>query len=287
MELALGTAQFGMNYGIQGNGKPSIKRSLGILNVAYAAGIHTFDTAFAYGTAEDVLREFLRQPQIDIMKTRIVSKVNSDIKKLEISLKMSLDRMELNCLEGYLFHDANQIFDPAAVSAMEVLKAKGLTKKIGVSIYTPIQAMKALEYAAIDIIQVPYNVFDRRLNLCGFFEKAKEKGVTIYARSALLQGLLVMEPERLPEHMAFAVPYLREFRNVCNQNGLEPFDAAVQYVLQNDYIDYLVFGVDNIEQLQQFIRLYFNSKPIDVVSGFNNIFNAVEDKLIMPNLWGK
>lgn len=68
MKLVLRTVQSGMKYGIQGNRQPSIERSLEILNTAYAAGIHIFHTACSYGTAEDVLRKFLAQPEIDRFK---------------------------------------------------------------------------------------------------------------------------------------------------------------------------------------------------------------------------
>lgn len=285
MKLALGTVQFGMNYGIQGNTQPNIKQALEILNTAYASGIHTFDTASAYGTAEEVLGEFFKQPEINISKISIISKFSSDLEELKSSIIKSIARLGIKCLEGYLFHNAHYIFDPAAVSALDRLKEKGLTKKIGVSIYTPIQAMKALEYDSIDIIQIPYNVFDRRLDACGFFEHAKEKGVTIQARSALLQGLLVMEPEQLPGHMTFAAPYLREFQIICKENGIKPFDAAVQYVLQHGSIDYIVFGVNNLDHLKQFITLYLKGVPINIRSIFESAFNETEDKLVMPNLW--
>ncbi len=285
MKLALGTVQFGMNYGIQTNGQPKIKQSIEILNKAYAAGICCFDTASAYGTAEKVLGEFLRQPQIEAEKLSVISKFNLNIEELESCINQSLCRLGIDCLDGYMFHDANNIFDPAAVSALEGLKIKGLTRKIGVSIYTPIQAMKALEYDAIDIIQVPYNVFDRRLDKCGFFKKAKEQGVIVYARSSLLQGLLAMKPEEIPEYMSFSLPYLRKFQNDCLESGLKPFEAAVQYVLQHEYIDYIVFGVDNIAHLEEYITLSSKTMPVNARQLFKDSFTEVEDKLVMPNLW--
>lgn len=285
MKFALGTVQFGMNYGIQANEQPNIKQSIEILNKAYAAGICCFDTASAYGIAEKVLGEFLKQPHIKAEKISVISKCNLNIEELEACIKQSLCRLEIDCLEGYMFHNADYIFHPTAVNALEILKIKGLTKKIGVSVYTPVQAMKALEYDAIDIIQVPYNIFDRRLDNCGFFNKAKEQDVIIYARSSLLQGLLVMKPEELPEYMSFAAPYLRKFQNDCLKNGIKPFEAAIQYVLQHEYIDYIVFGVDNIAQLEEYISLSSKTMPVDVRQLFKDSFHEVEDKLVMPNLW--
>lgn len=286
MKLVLGTVQLGMNYGIQGHGQPSIEQALEILNTAYTAGVHTFDTASAYGTAEDVLGVFLNQPQIDKSLLKIISKFNSSIDKLEENIQICLASTGVKCLEGYMFHDAHYIFDAAAVRALERLKENNLTRKIGVSTYTPIQAMKALEYESIDIIQVPYNVFDRRLNACGFFESAKEKGVEVHARSVLLQGLLMMEPEHLPDHMTFALPYLKEFHRICDKYGVDTFSTAVKFVMYQSMIDYIVFGVDNILQLKQYISL---DKKINHVLIKDLTENCVctDDKVLMPNLWEK
>ena len=45
-ELCLGTVQFGMDYGIQGNGQPDVSKAVEIINTAY-------------GSAESVLNIFI------------------------------------------------------------------------------------------------------------------------------------------------------------------------------------------------------------------------------------
>ena len=53
MRLALGTAQFGMNYGIANKtGKLSDKEIKRILNYALLKGINTIDSAEVYGDCE-------------------------------------------------------------------------------------------------------------------------------------------------------------------------------------------------------------------------------------------
>lgn len=118
-------------------------------------------------------------------------------------------KLNIPRLEAFLFHNAEYIFDEAAVRALYCACQEGMAEKIGVSIYTPQEAMKALEYGEIEVIQIPYNVFDQRLDKCGFFEKAKKKGVEVYARSSMLQERLLMDLEGLPERMCFAKTYLR------------------------------------------------------------------------------
>ena len=73
--LILGTVQLGMKYGLHNtHGQPTTEESFSILDAALAAGIDTLDTAWAYGTAEDVLGAWLRARSL-AGKVRIISKM--------------------------------------------------------------------------------------------------------------------------------------------------------------------------------------------------------------------
>ena len=55
-KLVLGMVQLGLNYGINNRrGKPSKGESFSILDRAFEGGIRIFDTAAAYGNAEEIL----------------------------------------------------------------------------------------------------------------------------------------------------------------------------------------------------------------------------------------
>ena len=82
MKLGLGTAQFGMAYGVANtNGQPAIETVAQVLHVARANGIQMLDTAISYGDSEAVLGElgvsdFLlvtKIPEIPIYKTDIAA----------------------------------------------------------------------------------------------------------------------------------------------------------------------------------------------------------------------
>lgn len=288
-KLCLGTVQFGMNYGIQGNGQPDLQKAVEILITAYNAGIVTFDTAAAYGSAEHVLNSFLSQQCIDREKVRIISKTQSADSQIINDAQCSLSNLGIDYLDGCLLHDAELVFNEEAVQNLKQLKETGIAMKVGISVYTPKQAQKCLDYDYVDIIQAPYNILDRRLDKYDFFAKAKEKGLDVYVRSVLLQGLLMMKPETLPAHMKFAESYLRKYQNICDKNGIGYFDCAVGYVLEHPDIDYIVFGVDNLAQLNQYISLYSNTdrSKRNIVEMFGSVFDNVEEKVIMPNLWNK
>ena len=57
-KISLGTAQFGMDYGItNSDGKPSLDKARGIIKKAKSLGIKNIDTASVYGTSETILGE--------------------------------------------------------------------------------------------------------------------------------------------------------------------------------------------------------------------------------------
>lgn len=286
-KLCLGTVQFGMDYGIQGNGQPDLSKAIEILTTAYDAGIRTYDTASAYGNAEHVLNIFLSQSSIHRKNVRIISKTKSSDLQILNDAKSSLENIGIPYLDGCLLHDADLVFSSNAVQNMRCLKETGMTKEIGVSVYTPEQALKCLDYDFVDIIQVPYNIMDRRLDKCNFFTKAKSLGLDIYVRSVLLQGLLMMNTSKLPPNMKFAEPYIQQYQTICKNNGITTFEGAVGYVLQHGDIDYLVFGVDNLNQLKEYIAYSRKQEEKEIWKIFRGYFTDMPDKLLMPNLWSK
>ncbi|USF26724.1 Aldo-keto reductase YhdN [Firmicutes bacterium ASF500] len=295
MELCLGTVQFGTQYGIQGNARPRKQEVFDIITDALAHGIHWFDTASAYGTAEELLGDYIEEHPGISKEINIASKLAPNAltnipteKKREIILSKiqeSLNRLHRQQLDVYMFHNASHIFDEEAVAALDAVRHEGLARSIGVSVYTPLEAMKALSYPQIEVIQVPYNVFDRRLDQCGFFVEAKKKNVTVFARSSLLQGLAVMDANRLPAHMEFASPYLKVFHSICDSASSSPLHAAISSVAGHPGIDYLLFGVDNQDQLSNYLSFVSKPLPQEVESALRAAFDKVEEKLVNPSLW--
>ena len=295
MNFCLGTVQFGINYGIQGNGQPQHEVVYDMLSYAIEHGIEQFDTASAYGEAEDVLGSYVRSFPDKAVSMNIVSKLKPDAfvnvyknewaKVAVENAKESLNRLGISHFSAYLFHNASFIFDKDAVNALNAVKNEGLASRIGVSVYTPEEAMKALEYPQIGAIQIPYNLFDRRLDKCGFFKLTKEKGIVVYARSSLLQGLAVMDPDTLPERVAFAKDYLLEFDAICQAFSVSKLKAAIAYVTQKQGIDYVVFGVDNQQQLEEYISLDHTTLPEEMVKHIDRVFDDTPEKLVNPVLW--
>lgn len=295
MKLILGTAQLGLNYGINNNaGKPSRGDSLAILDRAWAQGIKIFDTAHAYGDAEEILGEFIasrnlrdkvsviskfRPPEGEHHRQEIVGLIASEVKK-------SLAKLRIDRLDGYLLHNPRDIYTQEVMEALRHCRDIGLVRNIGASVYEEPDALYAVKSGLINYIQIPYNVFDQRLDQTDFFRIAKDNQVKVLARSVFLQGLILMQGADMPDWLHEAKRYLREFDGIIKQHNLTREQAALLFVYDNKNIDYVVLGVDDIEQLDRNIKTIKESGSRDECwAELKNRFVNIEEIIISPNLW--
>jgi len=277
MNLCLGTVQFGMDYGVQGNKRPLLSESLRMLDYAAANGIDTFDTAAGYAIAEEIIGVWIEKNPGLRNRVKIISKA------APCDLRQSLVRMGLDFLDGYLLHNPKDIFDDTIVDELVRLKKDGLAKKIGVSVYEHNEALHAI--SKVGLIQLPYNILDRRMQCV--FTAAEKSDCTIHARSAFLQGLLLMKPENLPSFLLAARPILRDIDALCAAAGLSRKQLAIGYVKQTAGISHLVFGVDNLEQLKEFIHIFNQDCDSAVINEVAKKFENIDEDIIMPNRWRK
>lgn len=178
--LCLGTVQFGMHYGIRNalGRQPTDEEVFSILDAALSYGICEYDTASAYGTAEEVLGRYgVTQKNVNGVPVRITSKLHPDNAHEEESVLSeiceSLRRLHaerIHCC--YMLHRADDMERSTIMAGLIRAKNAGLIEAIGVSIYDPEEAFRAIQNPHIEIIQVPYNALDQRLDAARFFEKA-------------------------------------------------------------------------------------------------------------------
>lgn len=278
--LAIGTVQFGIDYGISNSiGKTSLQEVGRILSKALTVGINTIDTASVYGNSEEVLGN------CNIESFNITSKFPASIKSataLQQSIDSSLLKLRTNSLYGYLAHDADSLLNnPYMWQSMLELRQKGSVQKIGYSLYTPAQLEKLLLLNFVpQIVQVPYNFLDRRFEK--YFYQLKSMGCEIHVRSAFLQGLFFLNPDILNIFFKDIKPLLVEIRNkLIDNNSIAGF--LLNFVLENKQIDKLVFGVNSLAQLEANILQIQSNKSYTTIE-FNGVVN---EDILMPNKWPK
>ncbi|KHM52660.1 hypothetical protein NZ47_03410 [Anaerovibrio lipolyticus] len=295
--LCLGTVQFGMDYGIKGQKQPSVEKAVEMLDYATQNGIDTIDTANAYGTAEDVVGTFLKKKTVSRDKLFIISKFKPNLldevkpdeyyKIMRENLENTLSRLRTDYLDSYLLHSARYVFNDEIIDTLNRMKQDGLVRRVGVSVYEPEEAKKCIERPNVEFMQLPYSIFDQRMEKAGVFEAANDDNIQIHSRSAFIQGLILMDEDEVPTFLAKAKPIVRKIDILCQRHGISRISLAMNYVKQQSRISHLVFGVDNIEQLKENIHIYQEDISKDIIYDIAKEFRDIEADIVMPSLWKK
>ncbi len=245
-KLVLGTVQFGLQYGVNSAGRPSEEAVKDILREARRGGIQCLDTSSAYGNAEEVLGRCL--PEADAF--HVVSKYPKGETPVGPMFAASLKRLGVPSLYGYLLHHF-EVYrgNPAVWDEFVALKEAGKVKKIGFSLYSPEELECILDrHSPFDLLQVPFNIFDRKF--LPYMKELHEKGVEIHVRSTFLQGIFFKDRNALPEKLQPLRKYLLALDDFSRATGMSVAEIALNSNLQNPYIDGVLIGVDNLQQLR-------------------------------------
>ena len=295
VKLCIGTVQFGMDYGVQGGTRPPVQEAVSMLDFAVKNGVDAIDTAAAYGTAEEVVGEFLAKKTLPRDTVQIISKFGTGIfdgvdassyaKALRAAAEISLKRLRTDYLDAYICHVPTAAGDLTIIEAMAVLKASGLVRHVGFSVYDPDQAQTCLTADVVDFIQSPFSFLDRRMETSGALAAASAKGVDLHTRSAFVQGLMLMDVAKIPERLAATRPVISDLEAACAEAGFSRRALALAFVKANPNISHLVFGVDNMAQLEEIVADF--DRPVDfgAVKSIADRFAAVDPAIFLPNNW--
>lgn len=272
-KIGIGTAQFGSVYGISNTtGQTPAEEVKAILELAADNNIRVIDTASAYGS-ERVLGSN------DLSDFRVVSKFMppDEGQSITAQLNQSLAELRVPSLYGYLAHRPKHLSENLHLwDELQSFKKDGKVKKIGFSLYWPEELEDLLEKnIEPDLIQVPFNYFDRRFK--EYMIDLKKKGCEVHVRSVFLQGLFFMDPLNLDEYFKEVVPILNNLQNTIeNLPG-----ALLNFVLNNSYVDTVVVGVEN---RNQFLENLESVRKFELMS---DLEQRISNSIIIPSKWPK
>lgn len=292
MKIGLGTVQFGLDYGVSNpQGITPATEVKDILSLAWKSGITILDTAVCYGMSEEVIGQSIPEG----MSFKIVTKSpifkkdgidKADATRLKETFLQSLKRVKQPAIYGLLVHHANDLLVPGGPylwQAMEDLKAAGLVKKIGISVYSPREIEELLRKYHPDLIQLPVNVFDQRMIQEGYLRHLRDLGIEIHCRSVFLQGLLLMSPEELPAHFNSIRPIMIQYSEALQKHGISPLTAALAFVYKQNEIDHTLVGVNDRDQLGMILNAISNLHDLDYID-FSD-YAIIDESIINPSLW--
>lgn len=283
-KLGLGTAQFGLKYGINNSqGKISNEEAFKILKHCAKNGIEFLDTASDYGDSEKILGRCLGKIKSDF---KVISKLrNCDLEDVESVFLATLARIGQNSLYGYLIHDFDFfIKNPSIWNTLVKFKQSGHVGKIGFSLYSPTQ-LKTLYSRKVDfdIVQVPYNVLDQRFE--SEFKQLKEKKVEIHIRSVFLQGLLFKKLEKLEDFFEPIAQKLTHLQNISRENKISISNLLLGFVHLNRNIDKIIIGVDSLNNLKENLNYPNYLTRIKSIYAELQTLSEKNENMILPINW--
>lgn len=289
--LGIGTAQWGMDYGISNElGQTPFNEVESILQQAKKNEIYTLDTAYAYGDSEVTIGNCTLADEKYQIITKTAPIQSDSIGKVECentlsSFNESLTRLKRKSVYGLLIHSASNLLAAGGEKLWDVLeglKTAGKVSKLGVSVYEPEQLTSIIECYPVELVQLPCNIYDQRFIRTGVIERLKNMGIEVHARSAFLQGLLLLSPEKLPGYFADIVSHHRNLYKTFTELGVSPVAGCLDFCFSQEGINRVIVGVSSRTQFSEVINSVLDTK------GFHNQltpFMLDDLTVIEPNRW--
>ncbi|MDH5716655.1 MAG: aldo/keto reductase [Spirochaetia bacterium] len=292
MKLGLGTVQFGLKYGISNKtGVTTTDEAEKIIKIALDNKVEIIDTACQYGSSEEVLGKIIpldynfkiitKTPSYTFKRKRPITK--DDAKNMQLVFFESLKKLNKQKIYSLMLHHCEDLLQENSDYLYEILynfKEKFLIKKIGVSVYSPEQVKKLIENYNIDLIQIPLNIFDQRFLENNFLQELKDKNIEIHARSAFLQGLLLMKEKEFNPYFNSIRIHFSEYINFLKELNLSQTEAALGFVLGIENVDVVIVGINNSKQFHELISI----NDINSFSKFSR-FSIKDINIINPSCW--
>jgi aryl-alcohol dehydrogenase-like predicted oxidoreductase len=223
------------------------RESLAALNRAIDLGVNFVDTADVYGDgrSERLVSELRRQRKETIYvatkagrrlnphtaegynRENLVAFVERSLKNLGVE---AIDLLQLHCPPNDVY------YNPDVFQVLEDLVTAGKLRHYGVSVKSPEEGLKAMDFPNLQSVQIIFNMFRLRPSDL-FFEQAKKRRVGILARVPLASGLL---SGKLTQQTTFEPDDHRQF----NRGG-EAFDVGETFA----GVDYET-GLQGVEEVK-------------------------------------
>lgn len=284
-KLILGTAQLGLNYGINNNiGKPTLDEGNQILHMAFEKGIRTLDTAGVYGTAHKVIGNYHKKNSKNKFKiiTKLPKSFNSS--DLKLIIKNYLEELNIDKIEALMFHSFESYQNH--IDSIKTFKSENVYNKIGVSVYLNEEIDYLIDDESIDIVQLPFNLFDNITKRGKVIKQLKDCGKTVHARSIFLQGLFFKKIEYKNEIVNNLKDELIKLLLYSKKYKISISDMAMAYCLNQDNIDMVIFGVESITQLNENIKSAENILDDRLINEINSI-DIENHNFLNPSKWIK
>jgi aryl-alcohol dehydrogenase-like predicted oxidoreductase len=282
-EIALGTVELGMEYGIPADGVsavPSAKDAAHILNKALDLGINYIDTARAYGNSEAVIGRTLKGRRSEfILASKVQCQANPALRNeplrdaVTASVQDSLAALQTDVIDVMQIHSApvDIIQSGDVVDILQDLQAAGYIRFIGVTVYGEEAAIEATRAGTFDCIQLAYNILDRTPEL-RVFPATQAADIGIIARSVLLKGALSYRYRYLPEALGDLKIAVERAAAAAENGSMSLPELAFRFVLGQPLVSSALVGAASVEELKSAVSFSDRGTlPEDVLAEIERI----------------
>jgi aryl-alcohol dehydrogenase-like predicted oxidoreductase len=295
--VALGTVELGVDYGIRERGQSNLvsrKEALDLIHHAADRGINFFDTAPAYGLSEEVLGEALGRREDCHIATKVsippfmdrTGKRSDVVRSINESIEKSLRRLRRDELDVVQIHNATaEVIETDEVGqALTQARKAGKVRFLGASVYGEEAAAAVVGSKQYDILQIAFSILDQRM-ATNVLPLAREAGVGIMVRSALLKGALTSRAKWLPDELY----ELREAsEKVVRHLGLS-WDTlpqvALRFCLSAESIGTVLIGASNGDELDYAIDAAELGLLDMRTTTMAKKFAISDERLLNPSCW--
>ena len=301
--LVLGTAQLAAPYGsIRKTRAPSPEESTALVRDAIRHGVTHIDTARAYPGSEARLGAALAdgwsgRAQV-ITKLSLLAQLPADASTavvraaVDASIEDSSRALGLASLPVLLLHRAAHLeaWNGAAWNRLKEIQRDGTIGMLGVSVQSLEEARTVLAVPEVRHIQLACNILDTRWEKGGLPALvAARADITVHARGALLQGLLLTgDPALWPKIEGLDVAGLSDWLTemAIRLNRRDVADLCYAWLRAQDWIDAVVVGMESTAQMADNAAL-FARPPLDAaaLAEIARRRPHVPEQLLNPALW--
>ncbi|MCI3133297.1 aldo/keto reductase [Phenylobacterium aquaticum] len=261
-KLGIGSGQFALDQASV-RGRPRSAEVRDMLEIAARSRLSVLDIAGHSPQADGALADVLPRPNpFDVCISTVRADRGPDL--VEAEARAALRRLGVDQAECIFVPSASELFGPHGLAMwdrLRALKDQGVTRKIGVSVFASDDPLGVARRFRPDVVQAPASLLDQRLIVDGTLAAIAEMGMQVHLRSIFLNGLLLLPPDRAPNHLKAAAARISRARRLIAEGKSDPLQAALGFALSRPEAHTVLVGVASAAELNAVIAAAANPPP--------------------------
>lgn len=300
-EIALGTVELGLEYGIRTGAapnKPDATDAELLLNKALDKGVNFIDTAADYGDSEEIIGRAIHNRRTEfLLATKCLHRLEEGFSckasrsHIRASIDRSLSRLQTDTIDLIQIHgrdivdvEKRMMQDGEVMDELEQARTAGKIRYIGYSSYSEEASLMAIHDGRWDTLQIAYNIFDQRA-ASRVVPVAQEQDIGLIIRSALLKGALTGKAKHLPPHLKILAEHTETLTRLTGSDYTLP-QTALRFVLSNPSISTIIVGADRVSYLDEAVSVSDGAGLTPDILSMAQTMGLNDPNLINPGNWG-